>query len=170
LVRAKLQAAFGRPRRSGRFSPRPRHLGWRNGSEHRFTAEAIVNTTVRLIKRRSLEIAAESDALVSRNLSAMTTNNLQRRKDHMLLLPQDCAGAGRPLLDRDGPTADGGRYHATADVPARHAPIIWGLTLEPVPALSRLHEARQSSNLSGSNQRQIVLLDRPQLASLDLNN
>src|SRR5712671_4368045 len=28
-------------------------FGLENGSEHRFTAEAIVNTTVRLIKRRS---------------------------------------------------------------------------------------------------------------------
>src|SRR6266481_5968573 len=61
-------------------------FGLENGSEHRFTAEAIVNTTVRLIRRRSLEMAAESDALVSRNLLSMTTNNLQHAEDHMLLL------------------------------------------------------------------------------------
>src|SRR6187401_364688 len=47
-------------------------FGLENGAEHRFTADAIVNTTVRLIKRRSLEIAAESDAMVSRNLLSMT--------------------------------------------------------------------------------------------------
>ena len=39
-------------------------FGLENGSEHRFTAEAIVDTTVRLIKRRSLELVAESDAVV----------------------------------------------------------------------------------------------------------
>jgi CRP/FNR family nitrogen fixation transcriptional regulator len=61
-------------------------FGLENGTEHRFTAEAIVNTTVRLIKRRSLEIAAESDAMVSRNLLSMTTVNLQHAEDHMLLL------------------------------------------------------------------------------------
>src|SRR6266581_5293942 len=52
-------------------------FGLENGSEHRFTADAIVNTTVRLIKRRSLETVAEGDALVSRNLLSMTTSNLQ---------------------------------------------------------------------------------------------
>ena len=61
-------------------------FGLENGSEHRFTAEAIVNTTVRLIKRRSLEMVAESDAMVSRNLLSMTTSNLQHAEDHMLLL------------------------------------------------------------------------------------
>src|SRR5256884_7050242 len=61
-------------------------FGLENGSEHRFTAEAIVNTTVRLIKRRSLEMAAESDALVSRNLLSMTTRHLHHAEDHMLLL------------------------------------------------------------------------------------
>ena len=33
-------------------------FGLENGTEHRFTAEAIVDTTVRLMKRRSLEHAA----------------------------------------------------------------------------------------------------------------
>src|ERR1700749_4948285 len=61
-------------------------FGLENGGEHRFTAEAIVNTTVRLIKRRSLEMVAESDAMVSRNLLSMTTSNLQHAEDHMLLL------------------------------------------------------------------------------------
>ena len=31
-------------------------FGLENGTDHRFTAEAIVDTTVRLIKRRSLEL------------------------------------------------------------------------------------------------------------------
>src|ERR1700757_4522209 len=61
-------------------------FGLENGSEHRFTAEAIVDTTVRLIKRNSLELVAESDAMVARNLLSMTTTNLQHAEDHMLLL------------------------------------------------------------------------------------
>jgi len=47
------------------------------GGVHRFTAEAIVDTTVSLIKRQSLEIVAESDAIVARNLLNMTTSNLK---------------------------------------------------------------------------------------------
>src|ERR1051325_3625023 len=61
-------------------------FGLENGGEHRFTTEAIVDTTVRLIKRQSLETVAESDAMVARNLLSMTTNNLQHAEDHMLLL------------------------------------------------------------------------------------
>src|ERR1700704_3995804 len=61
-------------------------FGLENGSEHRFTAEAIVDTTVRLIKRHSLEMVAESDAVVSRNLLTITTDNLQHAENHMLLL------------------------------------------------------------------------------------
>src|SRR5215470_15193203 len=52
-------------------------FGFVNGDEHRFTAEAIVDTTLRLIKRHSLETVAESDAIVARNLLSMTTSNLQ---------------------------------------------------------------------------------------------
>ena len=59
---------------------------WRTGRTHRFTAEAIVDTTVRLMKRRSLEHVAESDALVALDLLNMTTINLQHAEDHMLLL------------------------------------------------------------------------------------
>ena len=61
-------------------------FGLENGTEHRFTAEAIVDTTVRLMKRCSLEHVAESDAMVALDLLNMTTSNLQHAEDHMLLL------------------------------------------------------------------------------------
>src|SRR3954463_428967 len=61
-------------------------FGLENGREHRFTAEAVVDTTVRLIRRQSLEIVAQSDAVVAHNLLTMTTSNLQHAEDHMLLL------------------------------------------------------------------------------------
>ena len=61
-------------------------FGLENGTAHRFTAEAIVDTTVRLMKRCSLEHVAESDAMVALDLLNMTTSNLQHAEDHMLLL------------------------------------------------------------------------------------
>ncbi len=134
-------------------------FGLENGSEHRFTAEAIVNTTVRLIKRRSLEMVAESDALVSRNLLSMTTSNLQHAEDHMLLLGRKTSleRVAAFLIEMDR------RLTAAGIMPLpmsrRDIADYLGLTLETVSrALSRL------------NQRQIVLLDRQQLASLDLQN
>ena len=66
-------------------------FGLEIGTDHRFTAEAIVDTSVRLLKRRSLELAAENDVTVARNLLRMTTNNLRHAEDHMLLLGRKAA-------------------------------------------------------------------------------
>jgi CRP/FNR family transcriptional regulator, nitrogen fixation regulation protein len=145
-------------------------FGLENSSEHRFTAEAIVDTTVRLIKRRSLELVAESDAMVARNLLSMTTNNLQHAEDHMLLLGRKTSleRVAAFLIEMD-------RRLTAAGVLAlpmcrRDIADYLGLTLETVSrALSRLHELGILGFI-GSNQRQIVLLDRQKLASLDLQH
>ena len=145
-------------------------FGLENGSEHRFTAEAIVNTTVRLIKRRSLETVAQSDAMVSRNLLSMTTTNLQHAEDHMLLLGRKTSleRVAAFLIEMD-------KRLAAANVMAlpmsrRDIADYLGLTLETVSrALSRLHELGILGFI-GTNQRQIVLLDRLQLIGLDLQN
>jgi len=145
-------------------------FGLENSSEHRFTAEAIVDTTVRLIKRRSLELVAESVAMVARNLLSMTTNNLQHAEDHMLLLGRKTSleRVAAFLIEMD-------RRLTAAGVLAlpmcrRDIADYLGLTLETVSrALSRLHELGILGFI-GNNQRQIVLLDRQQLASLDLQH
>jgi CRP/FNR family transcriptional regulator, nitrogen fixation regulation protein len=59
-------------------------FGLESGSVHRLTAEAVVDTKVRLVKRQSLERAATVD--VARSLWAMTANEKQHVEDHMLLL------------------------------------------------------------------------------------
>jgi CRP/FNR family nitrogen fixation transcriptional regulator len=145
-------------------------FGLENGSEHRFTAEAIVETTVRLIKRRSLELVAESDSLVARNLLSMTTDNLQHAEDHMLLLGRKTSleRVAAFLIEMDR------RLTATSFIALpmsrRDIADYLGLTLETVSrALSRLHELGILGFI-GTNQRQIVLLDRLQLANLDLQN
>ena len=61
-------------------------FGLENTDMHRFTAEAVVDTTVRIIKRRSLERVAEDDAVVAGNLLSMTTSNLKHAENHILLL------------------------------------------------------------------------------------
>src|ERR1700754_421827 len=145
-------------------------FGLENGGEHRFTAEAIVNTTVRLIKRRSLELIAESDAMVSRNLLSMTTENLQHAENHMLLLGRKTSleRVAAFLIEMDR------RITAAGVMPLpmcrRDIADYLGLTLETVSrALSRLHALGIIGFIS-SNQRQIVLLNRRELASLDLQN
>src|SRR5882757_10997706 len=52
------------------------------GSTHRLTSEAIADTTVRLVKRRSLEAAAGSNVQVAHNLWTMTASDLRHAEDH----------------------------------------------------------------------------------------
>src|ERR1700709_1062402 len=65
--------------------------GLENSNLHRFTAEAIVNTTLRLVRRRSLESVAGRDVQVANNLLNLTASNLQHAEDHMLLLGRKTA-------------------------------------------------------------------------------
>ncbi|WP_458757677.1 helix-turn-helix domain-containing protein [Afipia sp. TerB] len=143
-------------------------FGLENGAEHRFTAEAIVKTRVCLIKRQSLEMAAENDAMISRNLLSMTTNSLLHAENHMLLLGRKTSleRVAAFLMEMDR------RLTATGVMPLpmtrRDIADYLGLTLETVSrALSRLHELDIIGFL-GRSQRQIILRDRRRLASIDL--
>ncbi|WP_024506076.1 helix-turn-helix domain-containing protein [Bradyrhizobium sp. ARR65] len=143
-------------------------FGLENGPTHRFTAEAIVETTVRLAKRVSLEHFAETDALVARDLLTMTTNNLQHAENHMLLLGRKTSleRVAAFLLEMDTRLTAAGVM--ALPMSRRDIADYLGLTLETVSrALSCLHE-KGILGFLGQTQRQIVLLDRPQLAKLDL--
>jgi CRP/FNR family nitrogen fixation transcriptional regulator len=143
-------------------------FGLENGLAHRFTAEAIVDTTVRLAKRDSLANVAEQDASVARDLLNMTARSLRHAEDHMLLLGRKTAleRVAAFLLEMD-------RRLTAAGVMAlpmcrRDIADYLGLTLETVSrALSVLHD-KGVLGFIGQTQRQIVLLDRPKLAALDL--
>jgi CRP/FNR family nitrogen fixation transcriptional regulator len=145
-------------------------FGLENGDTHRFTAEAIVDTALRLVKRRSLETEAESDVMLARNLLTLTTSNLQHAEDHMLLLGRKTAleRVATFLLEMDK------RLTAARCIALpmcrRDIADYLGLTLETVSrALSNLH-GRGILGFVDANQRQIVLLDRQKLASFDLQN
>jgi CRP/FNR family nitrogen fixation transcriptional regulator len=66
-------------------------FGLENGNFHRFTAEAIVDTTARLMKRESLQRVAKNDTGIVRSILRMTTDNLQHAENHMLLLGRKTA-------------------------------------------------------------------------------
>lgn len=143
-------------------------FGLENGPTHRFTAEAIITTTVRLAKRVSLEHVAETDAMVARDLLNMTTNNLQHAENHMLLLGRKTSleRVAAFLLEMDKRLTAAGVM--ALPMSRRDIADYLGLTLETVSrALSCLHEKGMLGFL-GQTQRQIILLDRPELAKLDL--
>ncbi len=144
-------------------------FGLENGAEHRFTAEAIVDTTVRLTKRSSLEHVAESDVMVALDLLNMTTSNLQHAEDHMLLLGRKTSleRVAAFLLEMDRRLTVAGGVMALP-MCRRDIADYLGLTLETVSrALSELH-GRGILGFLGQTQRQIVLLDRTRLADMDL--
>ena len=143
-------------------------FGLENGGIHRFTAEAIVDTAVRLVKRASLAHVAENNAGIARDLLNMTARNLQHAEEHMLLLGRKTSleRVAAFLLEMD-------RRLTAAGVMAlpmcrRDIADYLGLTLETVSrALSILHD-KGILGFLGQTQRQIVLLDRPKLARFDL--
>jgi CRP/FNR family nitrogen fixation transcriptional regulator len=143
-------------------------FGLENSGTHRFTAEAIVETTVRLVKRVSLAHVAEQDVTVARDLLNMTASNLRHAEDHMLLLGRKTSleRVAAFLLEMDSRLTAAGVM--ALPMCRRDIADYLGLTLETVSrALSVLHDKGVLGFL-GQTQRQIVLLDRPKLAELDL--
>ena len=142
-------------------------FGLENGAVHRFTTEAIVDTTVRLMRRSSLELVAESDVMVALDLLSMTTSNLQHAEDHMLLLGRKTSleRVAAFLLEMDRRATASGVM--ALPMSRRDIADYLGLTLETVSrALSCLH-SQGILGFLGQTQRQIVLLDRRRLAELD---
>ena len=143
-------------------------FGLENGGVHRFTAEAIVDTTVRLIRRQSLETVADRDAIVVRNLLSMTSSNLEHAENHMLLLGRKTAleRVAAFLLEMDKRLTAAGVM--TLPMFRRDIGDYLGLTLESVSrALSHLHGAGVLDFI-GKTQREIIIRDRLRLRRFDL--
>ncbi len=135
------------------------------GPEHRLTAEAIVDTTVRLVPRRSLEKAAASNAHVARNLWTLTANDLRHAEDHMLLLGRKTAmeRVATFLLEMDRRLARAGMM--ALPMCRRDIGDYLGLTLETVSrTLSQLND---EGILMFSNARHIALRNRQRLSAME---
>ena len=135
------------------------------GSTHRLTAEAITDTTVRLVRRRSLEAAAASNVQVAHNLWTMTAGDLRHAEGHMLLLGRKTAleRVATFLLEMDRRLAKAGMM--ALPMCRRDIGDYLGLTLETVSrALSELND---KGILAFSGARQIVLRNRQRLADMD---
>jgi CRP/FNR family transcriptional regulator, nitrogen fixation regulation protein len=140
-------------------------FGLESGMTHRLAAEAIIDTTVRLVKRRSLEQAAGTNAKVAQKLWTMTAGDLRHAEDHMLLLGRKSAmeRVANFLLEMDRRLAVTGMM--ALPMCRRDIGDYLGLTLETVSrALSQLHS---EGVLGFSGARQIVLRNRQRLRNMD---
>ena len=140
-------------------------FGLETGESHRLAAEAIIDTTVRLVKRSSLEQAAGVDVQIARKLWSMTAGELRHAEDHMLLLGRKNAmeRVANFLLEMDRRLAVAGMM--ALPMSRRDIGDYLGLTLETVSrALSQLHG---EGVLGYSGDRQIVLRNRQRLRNMD---
>jgi CRP/FNR family transcriptional regulator, nitrogen fixation regulation protein len=140
-------------------------FGLESGINHRLAAEAVVDTTVRLVKRRSLEQAAGTDVKVAQKLWTMTAGDLRHAEDHILLLGRKSAmeRVANFLLEMDRRLAIAGML--ALPMCRRDIGDYLGLTLETVSrALSQLHD---EGVLGFSGARQIVLHNRQRLRNMD---
>ena len=140
-------------------------FGLESGTTHRLAAEAIIDTPVRLVKRRSLEQAAGTDVQVARKLWTMTAGELRHAEDHMLLLGRKNAmeRVANFLLEMDRRLAVAGMM--ALPMCRRDIGDYLGLTLETVSrAFSQLHV---EGVLGFSGARQIVLRNRQRLRNMD---
>ena len=140
-------------------------FGLEAGMPHRLAPEAIIDTSVRLVKRRNLEQAAGTDVKVAQKLWTMTASDLRHAEDHMLLLGRKNAmeRVANFLLEMDRRLTVAGMM--ALPMCRRDIGDYLGLTLETISrALSQLHG---EGVLGFSGARQIVLRNRQRLRNMD---
>ena len=145
-------------------------FGVENGDLHRFTAEAIVNTTVWIAKRRSLfGASAEENIPTKRKVRELVTRSLEHAENHLLILGRQTAleKVAAFLIEMDRRLEK--PKEMILPMTCRDIADYLGLTLETVSrALSILRHESVLSFL-GKTQRNIVLHDRPKLIQLALS-
>ena len=141
-------------------------FGIESGEEHRFSAEALGETTVVAYRRCSLDLLAAGDTGFARQLVAAMMRSLERAQDHMLLLGRKTAmeKIATFLLDLSGRVPQAGQV----DLPMSRTDIAdhLGLTIETVSrSLTQLE--RQGVIELPTHRRSIVLRDKAALRRLE---
>lgn len=142
-------------------------FGFENGSTHRFTAEALVETEVRITSRHNVLDAMMNRQVGAANLIGFVTRNLQHAENHMLLLGRKTSleKVAAFLLEMDQRLA----HPDMMILPMSRRDIgdYLGLTLETVSRALSILRDESLLRFEGSTQRRVELLDRDGLARLD---
>jgi len=139
-------------------------FGLESGPSHRLAAEAIIDTTVRLVKRASLEKAAGTDVQVARKLWAMTASELRHAEDHMLLLGRKTSleRVAAFLLEMDKRLTASGIM--ALPMSRRDIADYLGLTLETVSrSFSKLRDLHVIALVGGDS---VAILDEQRLSDI----
>jgi CRP/FNR family transcriptional regulator, nitrogen fixation regulation protein len=139
-------------------------FGLEVGNDHAFSAEAITEARVIVIKRSAVEALAARDSDVARQLWATTGRELQRMQEHILLLIKSAqervAGFLLEMSERNKTTNE-------VELPMSRQDIAdyLGLTIETVSRTLTIFE--ESAAIAMPSSRHIVLRNRTALRRLN---
>jgi CRP/FNR family transcriptional regulator, nitrogen fixation regulation protein len=139
-------------------------FGLEHGESHQFSAEAIDNCVVLVVKRSALVALAERDGDIARQLWSHTAAELQRVRAHMLLLIKSAEQrVACFLMEMAGRRSS----HEVVELPMSRQDIAdyLGLTIETVSRTLTHLEAKAAIALPTS--RRVVLRNRTALIRLD---
>jgi len=139
-------------------------FGLEIGEEHSFSAEAITDCKILVVKRSALVSLAQRDTEVARQLWAMTAAELQRAQDHIMLLiktaQERVAGFLLEMAKRSTAAAE-------IELPMSRQDIAdyLGLTIETVSRT--LSQLEKGAAIAVPTSRRIVLRNRAALSRLN---
>ena len=162
-VRTYKVLADGR-RQIGAFHMPGDVFGFETGEEHTFSAEAITDCKIAVIKRTALMAVAERDNEVARYMLALTTRELQRAQAHMLLLIKSAQERVATFLLE---MAERVSTRGTVELAMSRQDIAdyLGLSIETVSRT--LSHLGKTATIEVSSSRRIVLRDHSALSRLN---
>jgi CRP-like cAMP-binding protein len=139
-------------------------FGLEAGDEHAFSAEAITQSTVLVVKRSAVTALAARDSDVARQLWNLTARELQRMQDHVMLLIKSAQERVASFLLQMARRIPGANE---IELPMSRQDIAdyLGLTIETVSRTLTQMETRATIALPSS--RRIVLRNRAMLDRLN---
>ncbi|HZP78154.1 MAG TPA: helix-turn-helix domain-containing protein [Pseudolabrys sp.] len=151
-------------RQVGAFYSAGDMFGVEVGDTHTFSAEAITEVKVLVIKRSSVIAAAQRDNAVARQLWSLTGRELQRVQNHILLLIKTAQERVAGFLLEMASRAGGNEV----ELPMSRQDIAdyLGLTIETVSRT--LTQLENSAAIAVPTARRIVLRNRAALAQLSI--
>lgn len=140
-------------------------FGLEIGQEHRFTAEAITDTVIMIVRRTAIVSLAGLDGEISRELWTLTAHELRRVQDHMLVL--GCMNAKERVASFLLEMAKHGSRANEVELPMSRQDIAHylGLTIETVSRI--MTQLEHDATIGLPTSRRIVLRNRAALSRLN---
>jgi len=140
------------------------YFGIEAGDTHRVTAEAMVDTTVRMVRRGALSDLAAQRSDVAKALFRLTVAGLQRSQDHVLMLGRKSARERVVGLLIDLAERVGAREELDVPMSRQDMADYLGLTIETVSRT--LTQLQADGVIALPTTRHIMLRDRATLRRL----